>query len=103
MKISLEKAIALIQLAEAAVFDDTAVTYARIQDGDSCFMQASWEDAGGHGWAFDFYEEDNQEVEVVGNSIWMTPTVDGDPDPPEPVQITLLFSRNLEELILHAT
>jgi hypothetical protein len=85
--LTLEQAYAILEKSSAVVMDDHAVTHASTAgltgEADNDFVTLSWENDEGL-FEFFFAEGANQQVKLVGSSMFLTDT-DGDE-----VQISLL-------------
>lgn len=98
MKIPLQKAFEILQDASAVIINDQIVVYPSLSDleGDDTneFLCITW-DEDGLEYILKFNEGDNQEVEVVGSSMFLYDTDTMDED--DHTQITILTTKNLEE------
>lgn len=97
MKIPLQKAFEILQDASAIIVNDQIVVYpslSDLEDDDTNeFLSISW-DEGGLEYILKFNEGDNQEVSVIGSSMFLYDTDTMDED--DHTQITILVPQNLE-------
>jgi hypothetical protein len=96
-KITLKEAYNILGNASAIIIEDNAVVYLslyELEDDDTNeFLYLKWEDDG-QGYSLKFNEGDNQEVEVIGSSMFLYDTdAEGDSDH---TQITILTTKELE-------
>jgi hypothetical protein len=96
-KITLKEAYNILEDASAVIINDDVVLYpslSDLEDDDTNeFLYFCWDD-GGLEYSLKFYEGDNQEVEVVGSSMFLYDTdADGEEDH---TQITILTTKELE-------
>jgi len=97
MKIKLEDAYGILENASAVIINDNVLVYpclSELQPSDENeFLYLSWDDCGCE-YSLKFCEGDNQEVEVIGSSMFLYDT-DADDDT-DHTQITILIPQNLE-------
>jgi len=96
-KITLTEAHQILEDASAIILDDSVLVYpslSDLEDDDTNeFLYIEWEDEG-EGYNLKFMEGDNQEVRVVGSSMFLYDTdADGEEDH---TQITILTTKELE-------
>jgi hypothetical protein len=93
-KITLKEAYQILEDASAVIINDGILTYPSLwelkDDDTNGFLYIEWDDEG-EGCHIKFNEGDNQEVEVVGSSMFLY--ANGDEDP---AQITILTTKELE-------
>jgi hypothetical protein len=93
-KITLKEAYRILEDASAIIIDDSVLVYPSLselqEDDTSEFMYLSWTDEGCD-YSARFEEWRNQEVEVVGSSMFLY--AEGDS---EHTQITILTTKELE-------
>jgi hypothetical protein len=93
-KITLKEAYQILEDASAIIIDDSVLVYPSLselkEDDTNEFMYLSWTD---EGWDYSarFEEWRNQEVEVVGSSMFLYAEGDN-----EHTQITILTTKELE-------
>lgn len=96
MKITLEKAIDLLENADAVVINNDLLVYPSIDginnDPENEFMFLSHSDPDGLIYSYKFKEGNNQEVNIVGHSMFL---IDDEGDS---IQLTLLQLMNLIKL-----
>jgi hypothetical protein len=97
MKIPLQKAYQILEDSSAFIINDHALVYAGFDDltgeEDNEFLYFSWDEEG-LGYSLKFREGDNQEVEIVGSSMFLYDTdANGKEDH---TQITILVPKQLE-------
>jgi hypothetical protein len=95
--ITLKEAYRILEDASAVIIDDDVVLYPSLDpiSGDELneFLFFRWDD-GGLEYTLAFNEEDNQEVKLVGSSMFLYDTdSNGEEDP---TQITILTTKELE-------
>jgi hypothetical protein len=92
--ITLKEAYQILEDASAIIIDDSVLVYPSLselkEDDTNEFMYLSW-DYEGEGYSARFEERRNQEVEVVGSSMFLY--ANGDIDH---TQITILTTKELE-------
>lgn len=92
--ITLKEAHQILEDASAIIIDDDVVLYPSLEpiSGDELneFLFLRWDD-GGLEYTLQFLEGDNQEVEVVGSSMFLYAEGDN-----EHTQITILTAKELE-------
>lgn len=92
--ISLKEAYDILENSSAVVIDDNALMYAGLhdlEDDDSnVFLTLSYTDDEGLIFEYNFAEGDNQEIKVLGSSMFLE-DIDG-----EECQLTILCPQNLE-------
>ena len=97
MKIPLQKAFEILQDASAVIINDQIVVYPCLADldGDETneFLSIAW-DEDGLEYILKFNEGDNQEVEVIGSSMFLYDTDTMDEN--DYTHITILVPQNLE-------
>jgi hypothetical protein len=97
MKIPLKQAFDIISNASAVIINDDTLIYPildELQDSDeNQFLFLSW-DYNGCPYNLKFCEGDNQEVEVIGASMFLYDTDANDDS--DVTQITILIPQNLE-------
>jgi hypothetical protein len=97
MKIPLQKAFEILQDASAVIINDQIVVYpslSELEDDElNEFLSFSWNE-GGLEYILKFNEGDNQEVSVIGSSMFLYDTDTMDED--DHTQITILVPQNLE-------
>ena len=95
--ITLKEAYQILEDASAVIIDDDVVLYPslwELQDDDTNeFLYFRWDD-GGLEYTLTFKEGDNQEVKVVGSSMFLYDTHAKDKD--DHLQITILTTKELE-------
>ncbi len=96
-KITLKEAYRILEDASAVIIDNDVVLYPSLQeledDNTNEFLYFRWDD-GGLEYTLAFNEEDNQEVKLVGSSMFLYDTdSNGEEDP---TQITILTTKELE-------
>jgi len=71
MTIGIDEAIEQLTNAEAVIADDgnRALVYPSIDSDDECFMILSYFDSDGEDYDYEFFKEDNQYIEIVGNKM----------------------------------
>jgi hypothetical protein len=93
-KITLKEAYQILEDASAIIIDDNVLVYPSLselkEDDTNEFMYLSWEDEGLE-YSVRFEEKRNQQVEVVGSSMFLY--AEGDIDH---TQITILTTKELE-------
>jgi hypothetical protein len=98
MIIPFEKAFKLLSDCSAVIVDDNALVYPSLdhdaKEGEDEFLYLSYTDDEGETFTYHFNKEDNENVEVVGNSMFLKDT---DGEEGEVTQLTLLIPQNLEE------
>lgn len=98
MKIPLQKAFQILQDASAVIINDDVVLYPSLSDLEDDesneFLYLEW-DYEGLEYNLKFNEGDNQEVEVVGSSMFLYDT-DSECSATDHTQITILVAQNLE-------
>lgn len=97
MKIPLQKAFEIIQDASAVIINESTLLYPRLSDltDDEAneFLYFNWDEEGLE-YSLKFCEGDNQEVEIVGSSMFF---YDADANGKEDhTQITILVPQRLE-------
>ena len=95
--ITLKEAYNILQDASAIIIDDNVLAYSPLselkEDDTNEFLYLGWEDEG-LGYTLKFCEGDNQEVRIVGSSMFLYDTdANGDEDT---TQITILITKELE-------
>jgi len=95
--ITLKEAFRILEDASAVIINDDAVLYPSLQeleeDDTNEFLYFRWDD-GGLEYTLTFNEGDNQEVKIVGSSMFLYDTdADGEEDH---TQITILITKELE-------
>ena len=96
-KITLKEACDILENASAIIIEDNAVIYPslyELEDDDTNeFLYVQWDNEGDV-YSLKFNEGDNQEVEVIGSSMFLYDTdAEGDNDH---TQITILTTKELE-------
>jgi hypothetical protein len=96
-KITLKEAYNILGNASAIIIEDNAVVYPslyELEDDDTNeFLYVQWDNEG-EGYSLKFNEGDNQEVKIVGSSIFLYDTdAEGEEDH---TQITILKAKELE-------
>lgn len=97
MKIPLQKAYQILEDASAVIIDGSVLLYpalSELEDDElNEFLYFQWEEEGLE-YNLKFNEGDNQEVEVIGSSMFLYDTdADGEEDH---TQITILVPQKLE-------
>jgi hypothetical protein len=92
-KITLKEAYSILEDASAVIINDNVVLYPSLweltEDDENEFLFLDWDDG-----KLKFNEGDNQEVEVVGSSMFLYDTdANGNEDH---TQITILITKELE-------
>jgi hypothetical protein len=95
--ITLKEAFRILEDASAVIINDDVVLYPSLQeleeDDTNEFLYFRWDD-GGLEYTLTFNEGDNQEVKIVGSSMFLYDTdADGEEDH---TQITILITKELE-------
>jgi len=94
----LKKAYQLLENANAVIIKDDIVLYPSLwelrNDETNEFLYLQWENDEGLGYYLKFCEGDNQEVKIVGSSMFLIDTDAQDED--DHTQITLLSPMNLD-------
>jgi hypothetical protein len=96
-KITLKEACDILENASAIIIEDNVVVYPslyELEDDDTNeFLYVQWDNEGDV-YSLKFNEGDNQEVEVIGSSMFLYDTdAEGDNDH---TQITILTTKELE-------
>jgi hypothetical protein len=96
-KITLKEAYRMLEDASAVIIDNDVVLYPSLQeleeDDTNEFLFFRWDD-GGLEYTLTFEEGDNQEVKIVGSSMFLYDTdANGEEDH---TQITILTTKELE-------
>jgi hypothetical protein len=95
--ITLKEAYQILEDANAVIIDNDVVLYPSLQeledDDTNEFLFFRWDD-GGLDYTLSFKEGDNQEVKVVGSSMFLY-DIDSDGDE-DHIQITILTTKRLE-------
>lgn len=95
--ITLKEAYQILEDANAVIIDNDVVLYPSLQeledDDTNEFLFFRWDD-GGLDYTLSFKEGDNQEVKVVGSSMFLY-DIDSDGDE-DHIQITILTTKQLE-------
>jgi hypothetical protein len=96
--ITLKEAYQILEDASAIILDDSVLVYpslSDLEDDDTNeFLYIQWDDEDGQEYTLKFCEGDNQEVKVVGSSMFLYDTdADGEEDH---IQITILTTKELE-------
>ena len=96
--ITLTQAYHILEDASAVVVDDDTLVYPSLDmisgDEDNEFLYLQWESDGGRLFNLKFNEGDNQEVKIVGSSMFLYDTdANGEEDH---TQITILTTKELE-------
>jgi len=95
--ITLKEAYQILEDANAVIIDDHVVLYPSLQeledDDTNEFLFFRWDD-GGLDYTLTFKEGDNQEVKVVGSSMFLHDTDSEGED--DHIQITILTTKELE-------
>jgi hypothetical protein len=96
--ITLKEAYQILEDASAIIIDDNVLVYPALTglegSDDNEFLYIQWWDDEGLGYELTFKEEDNQEVRVVGSSMFL---YDYDAETEEDhTQITILTTKELE-------
>lgn len=95
--ITLKEAYQILQDASAIILDDSVLVYpclSELEDDDTNeFLYIQWEDEG-EGYNLKFNEGDNQEVKVVGSSMFLYDTDSEGED--DHIQIIILIPKELE-------
>jgi hypothetical protein len=96
-KITLKEAYQILEDASAIIIDDDVVLYPSLselkEDDTNEFLFLRWDD-GGHDYSLKFKEGDNQEVKVVGSSMFLYDTHANREE--DHTQITILTTKELE-------
>ncbi len=96
-KITLKEAYQILEDANAIIIDNDVVLYpslSDLEDDDTNeFLFLRWDD-GGLEYTLKFLEGDNQEVNVVGSSMFLYDTESEGED--DHIQITILTAKQLE-------
>jgi len=97
--ITLKEAYQILEDASAVIIDDSVLVYpalSDLEDDDTNeFLYIQWDDEG-EGYNLKFMEGDNQEVKIVGSSMFL---YDTDAEGEEyHTQITILTTKNIEEI-----
>ena len=94
-KITLKEAHQILEDASAIIIDNDVVLYPSLEpiSGDELneFLFLRWDD-GGLEYTLKFLEGDNQEVEIVGSSMFLYDTLSNN----DHIQITILTTKELE-------
>jgi hypothetical protein len=95
--ITLKEAYQILEDASAVIIDNDVVLYPSLsdleEDDTNEFLFFRWDD-GGLEYTLTFEEGDNQEVKIVGSSMFLYDTdADGEEDH---TQITILITKELE-------
>jgi hypothetical protein len=95
--ITLKEAYRILEDASAVIIDDDVVLYPSLweltDDETNKFLYFNWDD-GGHEYNLTFKEGDNQEVKVVGSSMFLYDTHANREE--DHTQITILTTKELE-------
>ena len=95
--ITLKEAYQILEDANAVIIDNDVVLYPSLEpiSGDELneFLFFRWDD-GGLEYTLKFLEGDNQEVKVVGSSMFLYDTESEGED--DHIQITILITKELE-------
>ena len=96
-KITLKEAYQILQDASAIILDDSVLVYpalSELKDDDTNeFLYVQWDDEG-EGYNLKFNEGDNQEVRIVGSSMFLYDTDSNEDE--DHTQITILTIKELE-------
>ncbi len=96
--ITLKEAYRILEDASAVITDDVVLypsLWELTDDETNEFLYLEWENDGGRLFTLKFNEGDNQEVKVVGSSMFLYDTdANGEEDH---TQIAILTTKNLEE------
>ena len=96
--ITLKEAYQILEDASAIILDDSVLVYPALDmiegSDENEFLYLSWDDEDGQEYSLKFCEGENQEVKVVGSSMFLYDTdSDGEEDH---IQITILTTKELE-------
>ena len=95
--ITLKEAYRILEDASAVIIDDVVLypsLWELTDDETNEFLYLEWENDGGRLFTLKFNEGDNQEVKVVGSSMFLYDTdANGEEDH---IQITILTTKELE-------
>lgn len=97
-KITLKEAYEILEDASGVIINDSTLIYPSLSDledkDENEFLYLQWEADGGRIYTLKFNEGDNQEVEIVGSSMFLYDTdANGEEDH---TQITILTTKELE-------
>jgi hypothetical protein len=96
--ITLKEAYQILEDASAVIIDDSVLVYPALDmiegSDENEFLYLSWDDEDGQEYSLKFCEGENQEVKVIGSSMFLYDTdADGEEDH---TQITILTTKELE-------